>query len=62
MAEIRNYVLQGVNCCRNSRLVVDEDDLKWLTNSRKLSCIGVAPRDATLTNVLRLLWLVLVYW
>ena len=24
--------LQAVNCCRNSRLVVDEDALKWFKN------------------------------
>ena len=23
------------NCCRNSRLVVDEDDLKWVINEKK---------------------------
>ena len=30
------------NCCRNSRLVVDEhdeDNLKWMKNIRKLPCI-----------------------
>ena len=26
------HPLQAANCCRNSRLVVDEDDLKWLKN------------------------------
>ena len=26
------HPLQAVNCCRNSRLVVDEDDLKWVSN------------------------------
>ena len=26
------HPLQAVNCCRNSRLVVDEDDLKWVKN------------------------------
>ena len=24
------HPLQAANCCRNSRLVVDEDDLKWV--------------------------------
>ena len=33
------HPLQAANCCRNSRLVVDEDDLKWVTNLRKLLCI-----------------------
>ena len=28
------------NCCRNSRLVVNEDDLMWFKNERKLPCIG----------------------
>ena len=28
------------NCCRNSRLVVDEDDLMWFKNLRKLPRIG----------------------
>ena len=28
--------LQAANCCRNSRLVVDEDDLKWVTNAEKI--------------------------
>ena len=27
-----SHPLQAVNCCRNSRLVVDEDDLKWVEN------------------------------
>ena len=26
------HPLQAANCCRNSRLVVDENDLKWVTN------------------------------
>ena len=25
------HPLQAANCCRNSRLVVDEDDMKWVT-------------------------------
>ena len=33
------HPLQGANCCRNSRLVVDEDDLMWVKNWRKLPCI-----------------------
>ena len=24
------YPVQAANCCRNSRLVVDEDDLMWV--------------------------------
>ena len=34
------HPLQAANCCRNSRLVVDEDDLMWFKNWRKLPCIG----------------------
>ena len=30
------YPLQAANCCRNSRLVVDEDDLKWVANEKKI--------------------------
>ena len=30
------HPLQAANCCRNSRLVVDEDDLKWVTNEKKI--------------------------
>ena len=33
------HPLQAANCCRNSRLVVDEDDLMWVKNLRKLPCI-----------------------
>ena len=29
-------LLQVENCCRNFRLLVDEDDLECLTNQRKL--------------------------
>ena len=29
------HSLQAANCCRNSRLVVDEDDLKWVTKEKK---------------------------
>ena len=29
------HPLQAVNCCCNSRLVVDEDDLKWVANENK---------------------------
>ena len=31
---------QAANCCRNSRLVVNEDDLMWIKNVRKLPCIS----------------------
>ena len=34
------YPLQAANCCRNSRLVVNKDDLKWVKNVRKLPCIS----------------------
>ena len=34
------HPLQAANCCRNSRFVVDEDDLQWLKRQRKLQCIG----------------------
>ena len=27
--------LQAANCCRNSRLLADEDDLKWVANEKK---------------------------
>ena len=27
---LSSYPLQAANCCRNSRLVVGEDDLKWV--------------------------------
>ena len=29
------HPLQAANCCRNSRLAVDEDDLKWVVNEKK---------------------------
>ena len=28
------HPLQAANCCRNSRLVVDENDLNWVTNGK----------------------------
>ena len=34
------HPLQAVNCCRNSRLVVEEDDLMWVKKCRKLPYIG----------------------
>ena len=34
------HPLQAANCCRNSRLVVDIDDLKWVKTLWKLQCIG----------------------
>ena len=34
------HPLQAANCCRISRLVVEEDDLMWFKNQRKLPCIG----------------------
>ena len=33
-------IVQAANRCRNSRLVVDEDDLMWFKTYRKLPCIG----------------------
>ena len=30
------HPLQAANCCRNSRLVVDEDDLKWVTDEQNI--------------------------
>ena len=35
------HPLQAANCCRKSRLVVHEDDLKWVKNYRKLLCMGI---------------------
>ena len=34
------HPIQAANCCRNSRLVVDEDDLMLFKNQGKLPCIG----------------------
>ena len=34
--EFTIHPLQAANCCRNSRLVADEDDLKWVKNCRVL--------------------------
>ena len=31
------HTLQAANCCRNSRLVVDEDDLKWVKKLKKIT-------------------------
>ena len=33
------YPLQAANCCRNSRLVVDEDDLKRMANENNISLL-----------------------
>ena len=33
------HPLKAVNCCLNSRLVVDEDDLKWVANEKNISCL-----------------------
>ena len=33
------HPLQAANCCRNSRLVVDEDDLKWVKNEKKITSL-----------------------
>ena len=30
------YPLQAANSCHNSRLVVDEDDLKWVANEKNI--------------------------
>ena len=32
------WIYQTANCCRNSWLVVDEDDLKWVTNEKNVNC------------------------
>ena len=37
---LSSHPLQAANCCRNSRLVVNEDDFMWFKNYRKLPCIG----------------------
>ena len=37
---VKSYLIDG-----NSRLVVDEDDLKWVKNLRKLLCIGAISMD-----------------
>ena len=29
------YPLQGADCCRDTRLVLDEDDLKWVASEKK---------------------------
>ena len=39
---LSSHQLQAANCFRNSRLVVDEDDLKWVKKIRKLPCIGTS--------------------
>ena len=35
----------GANCCRNSRLVVNEDDLKWLENEKNISLLSKQFRE-----------------
>ena len=35
-SSVRVNPLQAANCCRNSRLVVDENDLKWVTNEKNI--------------------------
>ena len=37
------HPLQAANCCRNSRLVVDEDDLKWVENEKNIVIIKTLP-------------------
>ena len=32
---LSSHPLQAANCCRNSRLVVDEDDLMWVQKIKK---------------------------
>ena len=34
---LSSHPLQAANCCRNSRLVVNEDDLKWVANEENIS-------------------------
>ena len=31
------HPLQAANCCRNSRLAVDEDDLKWVNKKNVIT-------------------------
>ena len=31
------HPLQAANCCRNSRLVVNENDLKWVEKLKKIA-------------------------
>ena len=53
------HPLQAANYCRNSRLVVDEDDLKLVANERKISlilkssmkiCVSKPPRCKKLSH------------
>ena len=37
--QLSSHPLQAANCCRNSRLAVDEDDLKWVENEKKISLL-----------------------
>ena len=32
----QNLTSKAANCCRNSQLVVNEDDLQWVTNEKKV--------------------------
>ena len=34
------HLLQATNCCRNSRLLVDEDDLMWFKNERNWNVLA----------------------
>ena len=36
LSSLNLHPLQAANYCRNSRLVVDEDDLKWVANEKKI--------------------------
>ena len=44
---VKPYLIDG-----NSRLVVDEDDLKWVKNLRNLLCIGKISMYIFLQNTL----------
>ena len=37
------HPLQAVNCCRNSQLIVDKDELKWLQIKKNLVIIKTVP-------------------
>ena len=36
---------QAANCCRNSRLVVNKDDLKWVVKGKKIVIIKTVQRN-----------------
>ena len=44
------YPLQAANCCRNTRLVVDEDDLMCVTNDKKSCYISISLMNIYVQN------------